>query len=83
MRGLSIGVRDHSVWGGGGTQFVARISHCCPKSRIILFSQCIFASHAGAGGGGGGVRRAALFGVIEYGTPQRGRVCAFFWKFGY
>ena len=26
------------------------------------------------GGGGGGLARAAVFGVIEYGTPQRGRV---------
>ena len=46
----------------------------CPNFSFLpeksnMFRQCIFASH----GGGGGVRRAALFGVIEYGTPQRGR----------
>ena len=38
-----------------------------------MFGQCIL-SHMGGGGGGGILRRAALFGVIEYGTPQRGRV---------
>ena len=28
----------------------------------------------GGGGGGGGGEESSSFGVIEYGTPQRGRV---------
>ena len=64
---IGIGVRDHFRL-GGGTTFFARISHLCPKSRICLGNA--FLPHTGGGGGGG----SSSFGVIEYGTPPRGRV---------
>ena len=48
----------------------ARISHLCPKSRICFGNA--FLPHMEGGGGGG--KESRSFGVIEYGTPQRGRV---------
>ena len=86
----AIGVRDHFrfffFFLGGHNIFCPNFSSLPEKSN--MFGQCIFASHVL---GGGGVRRAALFGVIEYGTPQRGRVWTVdppptvgtFCKFGY
>ena len=65
-RDIIIGVRDHFRL--GGTTFFARISHLCQKSRICLGNA--FLPHMGGGGGGG--KESSSFGVIEYGTPQRG-----------
>ena len=55
-------VRDHIRWGGGGHNFF------CPKNRI-----CLRAMHFCHTWGGGG-KESSSFGVVEYGTPQRGRM---------
>ena len=54
-----------SVWGGHNI-FCPNFSSLPEKSN--MFGQCISASHGGGGGG------SSAFGVIEYGTPPRGKV---------
>ena len=95
-----VGGKELMTPGGGGTHrrtgplpFGGGHNHFCPNFSSLpeksnMFGQCIFAHMVGGGGG----KESSSFEVIEYGTPQRGRVWEgvspshggdLFWKFGY